>query len=67
MPNSNLGGIIVYNDEPSIKLKTIYVTNSSVPMVFITLANGEHLSSLLENDTEVNVVIAKDHICIEYK
>jgi len=63
MPNSNLGGIIVYNDEPSIKLKTIYVTNSSVPMVFITLANGEHLSSLLENDTEVNVVIAKDSYC----
>ena len=59
----NIAGVIVYNDRQDRELRTIYVNNSSVPIVFINMKNGEKFSKLLQNNVEVEVSIIKDSYC----
>ena len=59
----NIGGIIVFNDRPDEQLRTIYVSNASIPIVFIKSHHGQKLSSLLDDVATVEVFISADSSC----
>ena len=59
---SDIRGIIIYNNRQDEELRTIYVSNSSVPVVFIQSRHGEHLSALLQ-EAEVEVAISRESQC----
>ena len=59
----NIAGIIVFNDRPDEELRTIFVSNASIPIVFIQSHHGQKLSSLLDDVAAVEVFISADTIC----
>ena len=59
----NIGGIIVFNDRPDEELRTIYVSNASIPIVFIRSQHGQKFSSLLDDAALVEVFISADSSC----
>ena len=59
---SDIRGIIIYNNRQDEELRTIYVSNSSVPVVFIQSGHGEHLSALLQ-EAELEVTISRESQC----
>ena len=59
----NIRGIIIYNDRPESGLRTIFVSNSSVPIVFISQEHGDQLSHLLLRGLSVQTIITKESRC----
>lgn len=59
----NIAGIIVFNDRPDEELRTIFVSNASIPIVFIKSHHGQKLSSLLDDVAAVEVYISADSSC----
>ena len=59
----NIVGIIVFNDRADEELRTIYVSNASVPIVFIKLQHGQRFSDLLDDVAVVEVFIIEDSSC----
>ena len=57
----NIAGIIVFNDRPDEELKTIFVSNASVPIVFIKSHHGQKFSSLLDDVANVIEVFISAH------
>ena len=57
----NIAGIIVFNDKPDEELKTIFVSNASVPIVFIKSHQGQKFSSLLDDVGDVIEVSISAH------
>ena len=63
LSDNNIAGIIIYNDIHDSELKNIFVSNSTVPVIFIKLEDGEELSESLEHGADISAVIRTDSYC----
>ena len=59
----HIRGIIIYNDRHESGLRTIYVSNASIPLVFIGLEDGDTMVDMVRSGAQVEVIVSKESYC----